>query len=110
MHVAHQQLRDRAGAAEIALDHRIFDRAGHTHQIHAVMLRKALVFHGHEGIPHVLGKRPQRDVDAALFTEFADERAVATQYQRGLCRRDNLPRLSGGARRALCRHGARHEG
>jgi hypothetical protein len=53
VHVAHQQLRDGAGPAQIALGHGVLECAGHADQVHPIVLVEALVFHGDERLPNM---------------------------------------------------------
>jgi hypothetical protein len=72
VHVAHKLLRDRARTADVPADG-VLDGAGYADEVHAIVLVEALVFDGDERLRHVLRQRSQRDVDAILDTDFANE-------------------------------------
>src|ERR1039457_3844644 len=112
VHVADEQLRDGARAAR-PTEEIVLDGACDADHVHAVVLVESLVLAGNERFAHILRERADGDARAPFRSDLADEGAVARIDQRGLRRRDDLPRLPGAfggfwrRRLDLCAHNAR---
>ena len=93
--IAHELLRDRARAARMSRDG-ILDRAGDADEVDAIVRVEALVLDGDEGLRREQRQRRERNTGAPLRADLAEERAVATEDERGLRRAVDAPDRAGG--------------